>query len=75
MTRTDLADSVRKTAIGGLLGLPLGIAACSLALDLDESTFRLGQAAFHLGYPQGRPGEAATRLLGSRPATCKGRKT
>ncbi len=25
MTRTDLADSVRKTAIGGLLGLPLGI--------------------------------------------------
>lgn len=36
MTRTDLADSVRKTAIGGLLGLPLGMAACSLALDLDE---------------------------------------
>ena len=44
-----------------------------LALDLDESTFRLGQAAFHVGYPQGRPGEAATRLMGRETLVARGR--
>jgi serine protease Do len=46
-----------------------------LALDLDESTFRLGQSAFHLGFPQGRPGEAASRLMGRETLIARGRYT
>ncbi|MGE3302974.1 MAG: serine protease [Hyphomonadaceae bacterium] len=45
----------------------------ALALDLDETTFRIGQAAYHLGYPQGRPGEAATRLMGREKLIARGR--
>jgi S1-C subfamily serine protease len=44
-----------------------------LALDLDETTFRVGQAAFHMGYPQGQPGEAATRLMGREKLVARGR--
>lgn len=44
-----------------------------MALDLDESTFRLGQTAFHFGYPQGRPGEVATRLIGREKLIARGR--
>ena len=32
-----------------------------------------GQLAFHLGYPQGRPGEAASRLLGQQTNRMRGR--
>jgi S1-C subfamily serine protease len=34
---------------------------------------RRGQMAFHLGYPQGRPGEAASRLLGQQTIKMRGR--
>src|SRR5262245_12703308 len=44
-----------------------------LTLDLNESTFRLGQSAFHLGYPQGRPGEVASRLMGRETLVARGR--
>lgn len=44
-----------------------------LTLDLDESTFRVGQEAFHVGYPQGRPGEAASRLMGREKLVARGR--
>jgi S1-C subfamily serine protease len=43
------------------------------SLDLDETTFRLGQTAFHFGYPQGRPGEVATRLMGREKLVASGR--
>ena len=48
-------------------------APASMALDLDESQFRLGQQAFHMGFPQGYPGEAATRLLGRERLVARGR--
>jgi len=47
----------------------------ALALSFDESRFRLGQLAFHLGFPQGAPGEAASRLLGRERLVAHGRYT
>lgn len=44
-----------------------------LKLDLSEDDFRIGQTAFHIGYPQGRPGEAATRLIGRETLIARGR--
>lgn len=35
-----------------------------LALDLDETDLMRGTAGFHVGYPQGRPGEVESRLIG-----------
>jgi serine protease Do len=35
-----------------------------LALDLDERDLKLGTRAFHVGYPQGKPGEVTSRLIG-----------
>jgi serine protease Do len=36
----------------------------ALALDLDETDLKLGSTAFHVGYPQGKPGEVTSRLIG-----------
>ena len=36
----------------------------ALALDLDESDIKLGSQGFHVGYPQGKPGEVTSRLIG-----------
>lgn len=44
-----------------------------IALNLDEKAFRLGQIAFHLGFPQGAPGEAASRLIGRERLIAQGR--
>ncbi|MBW3618566.1 MAG: serine protease [Proteobacteria bacterium] len=38
-----------------------------------ELTFRRGQRAFHLGFPQGRPGEATSRLIGRETLVVTGR--
>jgi serine protease Do len=35
-----------------------------LALDLDESDLKLGSRAFHVGFPQGKPGEVTSKLIG-----------
>jgi serine protease Do len=36
----------------------------ALALDLDESDIKLNAKGFHIGYPQGKPGEVYSRLIG-----------
>lgn len=36
----------------------------ALALDLVESDMKLGSRGFHVGYPQGKPGEVTSRLIG-----------
>jgi serine protease Do len=36
----------------------------ALALDLDESDIKIGSQGFHVGYPQGKPGEVTSRLIG-----------
>lgn len=51
------------TTDGGAPALPLG---------LDEP-LRRGDRAFHPGYPQGRPGEATSRLLGRENLVVHGR--
>lgn len=35
-----------------------------LALDLVENDIKLGARGFHVGYPQGKPGEVTSRLIG-----------
>ena len=35
-----------------------------LALDLHETDLRLGTTGFHIGYPQGKPGEVVSQLIG-----------
>lgn len=48
-------------------------APAALAVLSDESQFRIGQTAFHMGFPQGQPGEAASRLLGRETLIARGR--
>lgn len=43
------------------------------SLPVAPATLRVGQRAFHPGFPQGRPGEAATRLIGRETLRVKGR--
>jgi hypothetical protein len=35
-----------------------------LALDLNEADLQLGATGFHIGFPQGQPGEVVSRLIG-----------
>ncbi|MDP3175089.1 MAG: serine protease [Phenylobacterium sp.] len=51
------------TTDGGAPPLPLGLSA----------GLRRGERAFHPGYPQGRPGEATSRLLGRETLMVRGR--
>lgn len=54
-----------------LLKTPRGPA--SLALKFEEKDLRLGQIAFHFGFPHGAPGEAASRLIGRERLVARGR--
>lgn len=44
-----------------------------LALDTSERQFQVGQRAYHVGFPQGRPGEAYSRLIGRETLIARGR--
>ena len=44
-----------------------------VALPLAPPTLRVGQRAFHPGFPQGGPGEATSRLLGRETLKVRGR--
>ena len=46
--------------------------APALPLNLNQS-LRRGERAFHMGFPQGRPGEASSRLLGRENLVVQGR--
>jgi serine protease Do len=46
--------------------------APALPLDFTQS-LRRGERAFHVGFPQGRPGEASSRLLGRENLVVQGR--
>lgn len=35
-----------------------------LALDLNESDLQIGATGYHIGFPQGQPGEVVSRLIG-----------
>lgn len=49
-------------------------APAQLALDLDRD-LRLGEAGYHVGFPQGRPGEASSHLLARSKLVTRGRYT
>jgi S1-C subfamily serine protease len=48
-------------------------APAALALDTSERHFQVGQRAYHVGFPQGRPGEAYSRLIGRETLIARGR--
>ncbi len=45
----------------------------SAALPLAARSLRIGERAYHLGFPQGRPGEATSRLIGREQLNVLGR--
>jgi S1-C subfamily serine protease len=45
----------------------------ALSLDTSERRFQIGQRAFHVGFPQGQPGEAYSRLIGRETLIARGR--
>lgn len=57
------AETAILTTDGGAPPLPLGLG----------ERLRQGERAFHVGYPQGRPGEASSRLLGRENLVVQGR--
>jgi len=44
-----------------------------VALPIADGRLRVGQRAFHPGFPQGRPGEATSRLIGRETLRVRGR--
>jgi serine protease Do len=57
------AETAILTTDGGAPPLPLGL----------TQRLRRGERAFHIGFPQGRPGEASSRLLGRENLVVEGR--
>lgn len=57
------AETAILTTDGGVTPLPLGL----------SEGLRRGERAFHPGFPQGRPGEASSRLLGRENLVVEGR--
>jgi S1-C subfamily serine protease len=51
------------TTEGGAPALPLGV----------TESLKRGERAYHLGFPQGRPGEATSRLIGRENLVIRGR--
>lgn len=45
----------------------------ALAIDMHEDHLRIGQLAFHVGFPQGRQGEAVSRLYRREKLVAHGR--
>jgi hypothetical protein len=48
-------------------------APVAMVLDQTDRKLRVGQRAFHVGFPQGRSGEAASRLIGRETLVTRGR--
>jgi S1-C subfamily serine protease len=46
----------------------------ALALALTADGLRIGQGAFHFGFPEGNPGDAASRLIGRVKSRRPGRR-
>lgn len=57
------AETAILTTDGGAPAVPLGLG----------QRLRRGERAFHMGFPQGRPGEASSRLLGRENLVVQGR--
>ncbi len=63
-----------KMALGADLALIKTIRGpAPLGWNFQENTLRVGQLAYHFGFPQGVPGEAASRLIGRERLLARGR--
>ena len=56
------ADSIIWSESSDLAVVQTGYSPSPVTLDTSQD-MRIGDYGFHIGYPQGRPGEAASRLL------------
>ncbi|HVY83890.1 MAG TPA: serine protease [Caulobacterales bacterium] len=63
----------RIASFADLALLKTDVAPVALAVDTSEDHFTVGQRAYHVGYPQGRPGEAYSRLVGRENLISRGR--
>ncbi|MBX9746897.1 MAG: serine protease, partial [Hyphomonadaceae bacterium] len=64
---------VRVALFADLALLKTDRAPVALAIDTSERRFQVGQRAFHVGFPQGRPGEVYSRLIGRETLVATGR--
>src|SRR5262245_10982979 len=64
---------VKVALFADLALLKTDAAPVALAIDTSERRFQIGQRAFHVGFPQGRPGEAYSRLIGRETLIARGR--
>jgi S1-C subfamily serine protease len=67
------ATEIKVARFADIALIRTGKGPAPLQMDLDESDLRLGETAFHMGYPQGHPGEAASRLIGRERLIARGR--
>ena len=65
--------NVKRALFADLALLRTERAPEALAIDTSERNFQIGQRAFHVGFPQGRPGEAYSRLIGRETLVARGR--
>lgn len=66
-------EEVKVALFADLALLKTDRAPAALALDTSERNFQIGQRAYHVGFPQGRPGEAYSRLIGRERLIATGR--
>lgn len=64
---------VKRALFADIALLKTESAPAALAIDTSERSFQVGQRAFHVGFPQGRPGEAYSRLIGRETLIARGR--
>jgi serine protease Do len=70
--RTVAVEEVRTSNTSDLALLVTDRAPASLELDLDRE-LRIGEAGYHVGFPQGRSGEAASTLQARSRLVTRGR--
>lgn len=66
-------DEVKVALFADIALLKTDRAPMALAIDTSERQFQVGQRAYHVGFPQGRPGEAYSRLIGRETLIARGR--
>jgi len=66
---------IRESPIADIALLKTDAAPAALELSLKEDELRLGQQAFHVGFPQGRQGEAMSTLIERQTLVAQGRYT
>ncbi|MCA8885125.1 MAG: serine protease [Hyphomonadaceae bacterium] len=64
---------VKRAEFADIALLRTESAPVSMSLNTSERRFQIGQRAFHVGFPQGQPGEAYSRLVGRETLVARGR--